>query len=263
MKTISLAAAFFAALTASAQAFIISAGDPTLELDAFEPGAGGDVFTIDFASFGASSKTVFVNANPSVDGLGLIDPLPRNVTPIIVVQGRDRFLDQPSEPFLAGTAGFEIADALEDEPGRKGFFLYWNSIQQRNRLVFSEDITRQAAGLGDLSIVAEIYGGDFRREDGLIERHAAGMRGASRQGYRLQLLAMLGWTSAHWLWSLRQPTLVMAGTDDPLVPVGNARFLAAMIPGAELSLLDNGHLFLATRPAESARMIEAFLDRDD
>ncbi|MEO0682209.1 MAG: poly(3-hydroxyalkanoate) depolymerase [Pseudomonadota bacterium] len=111
------------------------------------------------------------------------------------------------------------------------------------------------------SIAAEIYGGDFRRDGALIDRHAAGMRPQSGRGYQLQLLAMLGWTSAPWLWTLRQPTLVMAGTDDPLVPVANARFLAAMIPRAELALLDNGHLFLATRPRESAEMIEAFLDR--
>ncbi|MEM6743334.1 MAG: hypothetical protein AAF676_06320 [Pseudomonadota bacterium] len=159
MKALFLAAAVLAGAAGSAQALIISAGAPTLELEGFQPGPGGDVFELDLASFGAATSTVFVNANPSVDGLTMIDPLPADVTPIIVVQGRDRFGDAPSDPFLAGTAGFEIADALQDDPGRKGFFLYWNSIQQRNRLVFSEDITRQAGGLGDLTIVAAIASG--------------------------------------------------------------------------------------------------------
>ncbi len=52
----------------------------------------------------------------------------------------------------------------------------------------------------------------------------------------------------------------MSGNDDPLIPVENARLLAKLIPNARLELLDNGHLFLATRPRETAEMIEAFLD---
>lgn len=110
------------------------------------------------------------------------------------------------------------------------------------------------------SIAAEIYGGDFRNETGHIERHAAGVRPQSQKGYLYQLLAMTGWTSVHWLWTLRQPTLILSGNDDPLIPVENAKLLASLIPNARLVLLDNGHLFIATRPAETAKMIEAFLD---
>lgn len=109
------------------------------------------------------------------------------------------------------------------------------------------------------SIAAEIYGGAFRTDPELIGRHAAAMKGATRAGYALQLLAMTGWTSLPWLWLLRQPTLVMAGTDDPLVPVINAKVLARLIPDARLELVDDGHLFLVTRPEESARTVEAFL----
>lgn len=108
-------------------------------------------------------------------------------------------------------------------------------------------------------IAADIYGGAFRTDPTLIGRHAAAMKGATRAGYAMQLLAMTGWTSLPWLWLLRQPTLVMAGTDDPLVPVINARVLARLIPKARLELIDDGHLFLVTRPEECARIIEAFL----
>ncbi|MDJ0614725.1 MAG: poly(3-hydroxyalkanoate) depolymerase [Rhizobiaceae bacterium] len=110
------------------------------------------------------------------------------------------------------------------------------------------------------SIAAEIYGGDFRDDSTLINVHADGMKPASNAGYVLQLMAMVGWTSAHWLWSIKQPTLVMSGTDDPLIPVANANFLATMIPDAKLELVDNGHLFLVTRPQESAAKIEEFLN---
>jgi pimeloyl-ACP methyl ester carboxylesterase len=58
---------------------------------------------------------------------------------------------------------------------------------------------------------------------------------------------------------LAQPTLVMAGTDDPLVPVVNGRILASLIPDARLVTIDDGHLFLVTKASESAAMISEFL----
>lgn len=109
------------------------------------------------------------------------------------------------------------------------------------------------------SIAAEIYGGDFRTDPTLIARHAAAMKGATRYGYFLQLFAMTGWSSLPWLWLLRQPTLIISGTDDPLVPVINARMLHTMIPKSRLELIDDGHLFLVTKPKMSAEMVEAFL----
>jgi pimeloyl-ACP methyl ester carboxylesterase len=45
-----------------------------------------------------------------------------------------------------------------------------------------------------------------------------------------------------WLFLLRQPTLVLSGKDDPLVPAVNGRILSFMIPGAQLRLFDDGHL---------------------
>ncbi len=112
------------------------------------------------------------------------------------------------------------------------------------------------------SIAADIYGGAFRQDDTLINAHAAGMRPSSNAGYMLQLLAMTGWTSVPWLWRLRQPTLVLSGTDDPLIPVANARLLAHLIPKARLELIDDGHLFVVTDPTGTAATVEAFLDED-
>jgi poly(3-hydroxyoctanoate) depolymerase len=31
-------------------------------------------------------------------------------------------------------------------------------------------------------------------------------------------MASVGWTSVFWLHAIKQPTLVMMGTDDPIVP---------------------------------------------
>ena len=110
-------------------------------------------------------------------------------------------------------------------------------------------------------IAGEIYGGDFRRNPDLALQTFEHIKWQSRLGYYLQLVAAAGWTSVHWLHKLRQPTLVMAGSDDPLVPLLNAKLLHALIPHSELQVFDCGHLFLITRAKESALAINEFLDR--
>jgi poly(3-hydroxyalkanoate) depolymerase len=108
-------------------------------------------------------------------------------------------------------------------------------------------------------IAADLYGGAFRSDPSLIGRHAAAMHGVRNLGYLYQLLAVAGWTSLPWLWSLPQQTLVLMGSDDPLVPPINGHILAGLIPNAELRMIDDGHLFIVTQPAETAAVIEAFL----
>lgn len=108
-------------------------------------------------------------------------------------------------------------------------------------------------------VAPEIYGGAFRNNPDLIAAYAEAMSGASDRGYLYQVLAMTGWTSLLWLWTLKQPTLILAGSDDPIVPPVNARLMARLMPNARLKILDDGHLFLVTRPVESAAIIEKFL----
>lgn len=108
-------------------------------------------------------------------------------------------------------------------------------------------------------IAGDIYGGVFRNDPTVAERTLRHVRFSSRRGYYLQLAAACGWTSLPWLFLLRQPTLVMAGADDPIVPTINARILQWLIPDARLEILDCGHLFLVTLPAQSARIVDAFL----
>ena len=83
---------------------------------------------------------------------------------------------------------------------------------------------------------------------------------SSDYGYYLQLIAGVGWTSLPWLRFLPQPTLVMAGNDDPIVPVVNGRILARLIPHARLVTVNDGHLFLLTSARESAGIISEFLN---
>jgi poly(3-hydroxyoctanoate) depolymerase len=110
-------------------------------------------------------------------------------------------------------------------------------------------------------VAGHIYGGDFRRNPDIAGQVLKHIKWQSRLGYYLQIGAISGWTSVHWLHRLRQPTLVMAGDDDPLIPLINARLMRLLIPNAQLKVFDCGHLFLLTRLDESVKTIRDFLDR--
>ena len=111
-------------------------------------------------------------------------------------------------------------------------------------------------------IAPMIYGGSFRRDSKLAAEHASKVRSAGKLGYYWQLFAGLGWTSIHWLHKIRQPTLVLAGDDDPLIPLVNMRLLAWRIPNAQLHIIDDGHLFLITRAEAVAPIIMKFLEEE-
>lgn len=112
-------------------------------------------------------------------------------------------------------------------------------------------------------VAPELYGGRLRDDPAAIRLFTDHARGGDRAGYRYQLLAMLGWTSLPWLWRMRQPALVLAGDDDPLVPLINARLHAWLLPNATLQVLHDGHLFMLTQAEETARHIARFLDAPD
>lgn len=111
-------------------------------------------------------------------------------------------------------------------------------------------------------IAGRIYGGEARRDpDALLHGSVARfVERPSMRGYLGQLFAITGWTSMPWLHRLPQPTLVLAGDDDPIVPLANARILVCRIPGARLHIVPGGgHLFLLERPAEVAALVADFL----
>ena len=111
-------------------------------------------------------------------------------------------------------------------------------------------------------IGAEIYGGAYRRDPALLKEHSRHIRAPRGRGYLYQLLAAWGWSSLPWLGSLRQTTLVMHGNDDPIVPLVNAKILAARIRHATLYVIDDGHLFLVARAKEVAPVVRKFLRQE-
>ncbi len=107
----------------------------------------------------------------------------------------------------------------------------------------------------------EIYGGLLRENQELMAQHLDAITHSSPRGYLYQLTALSGWTSWHWLPRLTMPTLVIAGTDDPIVPEVNGKMLAMRIPNAEFVTMECGHLFIITLPEETASLVETFLDK--
>jgi poly(3-hydroxyalkanoate) depolymerase len=108
-------------------------------------------------------------------------------------------------------------------------------------------------------IGGSLYGGAFRRRPDLLGMHAQHMKPPKGPGYFYQMAAGIGWTSAGWAHTLKCPTLVMMGTDDPIMPVANGKILASLIPGARLFTIDDGHLFLITRVKDVAPLLAGFL----
>ena len=113
-----------------------------------------------------------------------------------------------------------------------------------------------------LEIAQDIYGGALRDNPEQIHEFSSSISAqSSSRGYWYQLAAMAGWTSIHWLHKLKQPTLIISGTDDPLVPIVNARLLLARIPDSRLLEVDCGHLLLLTKTEEVAPKIVTFLSQ--
>ena len=112
-------------------------------------------------------------------------------------------------------------------------------------------------------VAGELYGGTARK-DPVVARdllHATTRLGPAR-GYYYQLISTLGWTSLPWLPKLRPPTLIMAGDDDPIIPVINARIMHRLIRRSRLHIYHGGHLELAADSERLAAEIEAFLVAD-
>jgi poly(3-hydroxyalkanoate) depolymerase len=110
---------------------------------------------------------------------------------------------------------------------------------------------------------AILYGGEMRGRPELARSFAQGTRAPSLRSYTQQVLAMLQFSSLPWLHRVRCPTLVMSGDDDPLIRLINARALAALLPVSRLEVVrGGGHVFMAVRVEDTARIVSEFLAED-
>jgi len=110
------------------------------------------------------------------------------------------------------------------------------------------------------SIAGELYGGTVRTHgDDVARLFAQQLHAGSKIGYLHQLLAGSVWTSLFGLRTIRQNTLIVAGTDDPIIPVVNAHIMNALLPHSSLHLHAGGHIDLVQNAAELAPVVGTFL----
>ena len=113
-------------------------------------------------------------------------------------------------------------------------------------------------------IASALYGGTVRTDPTLVTQlFDRQLMAGSRVGYLHQLLAGAVWTSLFALPVIRQRTLIVAGLDDPIIPVVNAKIMARLLPHATVHMHAGGHVDLITNAAELAPVIESFRDHPD
>jgi len=102
-----------------------------------------------------------------------------------------------------------------------------------------------------------VFGGRLRREPDRLRRmnlHPP----RNPAAYLQRLTALAGWWGMPW--SIRTPTLVVTGDDDPVVPAANSRLLARWLPDARLRVLPGGgHLVAFDSPERVGPEVAAFL----
>jgi poly(3-hydroxyalkanoate) depolymerase len=111
-------------------------------------------------------------------------------------------------------------------------------------------------------IAPDIYGGDLQSNPEFVRHIAHATHSNEPLSYFYQMMAAVGWTSLPWLKLLRQPTLILAGDDDPIVPAINAKIMHHLIPHSKLHIYNGGHLGLLTHASELTTLIEEFLSAD-
>ena len=105
--------------------------------------------------------------------------------------------------------------------------------------------------------LAALYSGGG--SDDPVSLNAA--RPPSPLGWSYQLAAIGTWSSLPFLPLLDMPVLIMADSDDQIVPPANAHLLAGAIPDSRLEwFTGGGHLFLLSQRRKFVETLREFLD---
>lgn len=107
-----------------------------------------------------------------------------------------------------------------------------------------------------------LVGGRGARDERFLDRQARkrAARPPSALGYFWQMWAASTWSSWPWLHTLTQPTLVLTGALDQVVPAVNAGLMTARLPNARLrSWPGGGHWLLLDSAWQVVPVIEDFL----
>jgi 3-oxoadipate enol-lactonase/4-carboxymuconolactone decarboxylase len=110
--------------------------------------------------------------------------------------------------------------------------------------------------------VARWFSPEFAaRAPGLVTRMREMVERTSAQGYAACCEAIAAWDFRDQLSLIEAPTWIVAGGADPATPPPHAYALAAGIPGARVTVLEQAaHLALAEQPARVAQLLLEHLD---
>jgi len=205
-----------------------------------------------------------------INGLGADSQMWDHAEQILSTRSRTIVFDSPGTgrsetPLLPRSlsALANIVTSLLDELGHREVDVLGFSFGG----ALAQQLARNAPGrVRRLALVSTFCGwGATAGEPEALRRLAAHVRTASNPlGCTYQLWALAGWTSLPWLRSIVAPTLVVAGSDDALVPPANAVQLARALPNASLHLLPGAeHLHMFSERGAGARLLADFFSADD
>ena len=109
-------------------------------------------------------------------------------------------------------------------------------------------------------LVPILAGGDARVDPTKFHRVYTQNKMPPLYGYYCQGVTAGMWNSLLFLHRLKQPTLVISGDKDPLLPPLNQRVLACLIPNSQLQRYDCGHFLHVTRQDQVVKDVRRFLN---
>jgi 3-oxoadipate enol-lactonase len=129
-----------------------------------------------------------------------------------------------------------------------------NAWRERARIVRADGMSAIAD-----AVVARWFTAESRHGDPeTVARFRAMLGAVPREGYARCCEAVGAWDARERISAISAPVLVVAGDDDPAIPVEHAELLAGRIPGARLVVLEQAaHLANVARPgAFTAAVLE-------
>lgn len=88
---------------------------------------------------------------------------------------------------------------------------------------------------------------------------SSAMKQPDPRGSAYQLIAAMNLSVVGRMAGIAQPTLILAGTRDPISPAAHSEQLKQGIPNSRLQIFEAGHFFPTTLPQDVATAIEAHL----
>lgn len=165
--------------------------------------------------------------------------------------------DKPDEPYTvtqmaADTAGLMQALGIERAHivgmslgGRIALDLALEHPERVRSLILASTSARVERGwtIGLLGLVSLVFRGRYPQP---------------RYAFRRQRAASIGYDRTGDLAALRVPTLVVHGRRDHIVPYRLAEDMTAGIPGAQLQLVDHGHIYPLSKSLRFVAQVAAF-----